>query len=190
MKLFCANCTGQNFIVFTRVDYSVDDQGNKVGGDRSLPPRMQEIPARAQIQFGGELFPGQMSDIVQQLEATFGAYPASDIRTAKAKGQVKMLWQQDKPISAPIMKDVYEHNIGFLSEEGVKRRRTLAVAADRAMADITGAIPDVKQSAVMEVEFEADDEEDPLSPGLVEEGYRVSRSTESAPKRGRPRKFA
>lgn len=190
MKLYVANCTGQNFVVYTRVDYSVDENGNRAGDQRSLPPRMQEVPARMQIQFGGDLFPGQMTEIVQQLEATFAAVHADAIRTAKAKGHVKMVWQQDKPISAAVMKDVYEHNVGYLSADGVRRRKTLALVADRTMSDITGAMQDVKPSAVMEMEFEADGEEDPDVPGLVAEGYRVPRSTETPPKRGTRRKAA
>lgn len=190
-RLYCANCTGQNFVVYTRVDYSVDENGNRAGDQRSLPPRMQEIPARAQIQFGGELYPTQMTEIIKQLEETFGAVHADAIRTAKARGHVKMVWQQDKPITAAVMKDVYEHNVGYLSEDGVKRRKTLALVADRTMADITGAIPDVKQSAVIEVEFEADEDEDPDAPGLVGEGYRVPRSTTPVTKsRSRGRRAA
>lgn len=185
MKLYVANCTGQNFVVYTRVDYSVDDQGNRVGDQRSLPPRMQEVLARAQIQFGGELLPAQMTDIVQQLESTFCAVHADQIRTAKAKGQVKMLWQQDKPIPAAIMKDVYLHNVAHLSADGANRRRTLALVADRTMLDITGAIDGVKPPAIMEVEFEAAEEEDEFAPGLVEEGYRVKRSGAAAAKKGR-----
>jgi hypothetical protein len=151
---------------------------------------MQEIPARMQIQFGGELYPTQMTDIIQQLESTFSAVHADAIRTAKAKGRVKMVWQQDKPISAAVMKDVYEHNVGYLKEDGVQRRKIAALVADRIVSGVTNEYPDVKEPTLMEVEFEADDEEETDTPGLVEEGYRVARSNTTAPKRGRARRAA
>lgn len=190
MKLYVANCTGQNYVVYTRVDWSVDENGNRAGDQRSLPPRMQEIPARAQIQFGGELYPTQMTDIVGQLEQTFCAVHADAIRTAKANGRVKMVWQQDKPITLAVMKDVYEHNVGYLKEDGVQRRKIAALVADRIVSGVTSEYQDVKQPALMEVEFESDEEEDADAPGAVEEGYRVARPVATAPKRGRPRKAA
>ena len=164
----------RNVQINYRLDYTVDDMGNKTS-NRLVPYRTQSIAARQQMQFGSEWHPVQMSDIVGQLERNSGAVHADNIRTAKRMGRVKLIWQQDKPISAAVLRDVVDHNVGILSEQGARRRAGLAIAADQNLASLIGETP-VK----MEMEFESFEEaDDGNAPSLVE-GLRVSRNTPPA----------
>jgi len=184
-KLYVVNATGQQRLINYRMDYTVDDQGRRTS-ERLVPYRTQLIPARQQMQFGGDWAPIQIEDIIQQLEATCGAVHSHEIKHAKTLGVVKLVWQLDKPISQAILKDVVDHNVELLSGQGEIRRRQLALAADATLGQLIGAEP-----AKMEMEFEQV-EEDPDLPGRLTEGLRVKHRAPDAPlpKRSRARRAA
>jgi hypothetical protein len=190
-RLFVVNCTAQIRQVFYRLDFSVDDKGNRIDG-RTQPPKYLEILPGQQVQFGGDLFPTQIEQIVQQLEFGAGAVPMSEIRTAKAKGVVKLVWNQDQPVPRAVCEDVKGHNMGILTDMGTKRRQNLAIVSDyglREIADQNGN----GQSAAFEMEFESVGQEDPgMTAPRLEEGLRVKRGPGGldAPKRSRSRKAA
>lgn len=174
-RLYVVNCTGQNRVVNYRLDFTVDEQGRRTS-ERLNPYKSITIPPRTQVPFGGDLFTTQLEQIVQQLEATCGAVNVNDIRTAKARGPVKMLWSEGKPIALPILKDVVEHNMQALTEIGEERRRRLAMAADVQLAGLIEREP-----PKLEMEFEQV-EDDPDLPGKrLEEGLRIQRRPSPAP---------
>lgn len=175
MRLYIVNCTGQNREINYRLDYTVDDMGRRTS-ERMVPYKKQTVPARQQLQFGGDMVPQQIEEMVSQLEA-LGACPAHEIKTAKAKGPVKLVYQLDKPVSLPILKDVFSHNIEQLSDEGAKRRERLALAADITLGNMLDKTP-----AKFEMEFEQVESDDDL-PGRLEEGLRVRRDDTPAPKK-------
>lgn len=168
MRLYVVNCTGQNRAVNYRLDYTVDDLGRRTS-EKLVPYRTQLVPARQQMPFGGDWHPLQIQDIVEQLEKTHGAVNAINVRTAKRMGVVKMIWQEDKPVSRPICEDVMAHNMGLLSEQGATRRRQLALVADQQLANLID-----KPVAKMEMEFEQVEEDADLPTSRrLEEGLRV-----------------
>lgn len=168
-RLYVVNCTGQNRAVNYRLDFTVDDDGRRTS-ERLVPYKTINVPARQQIPFAGELHPLQISEIVQQLEKTCNAVHLDQIRTAKARGVVKMLWSQDKPIPVTILRDVVRHNTNILSEQGAERRRRLAVAANLQMSEILERSP-----TKFEMEFEQNEQGDDSlpTPEILEEGLRV-----------------
>ena len=173
-KLYVVNCTGQNREIYYRLDYTIDDTGRRIS-ERLVPYRKQTIPARQQVQFGSDWHAVQIQEIIGQLEKTCGAVHVDMVRTAKKMGVVKLIWQLDKPISYPILKDVVDHNAHLLSDQGAARRAQLALAADTNLASILGQEP-----TKMEMEFEQF-EEDPDLPGKLAEGIRVKRDSSPAP---------
>jgi hypothetical protein len=189
-KLYVVNCTAQLRQVFYRLDFSVDEKGNRIDG-RALPPKYIEIPAGAQVQFGGDLFPGQIEQLVQQLEFSCGAVNVNEVRTAKAQGVVKLIWSLDKPVPRPVCEDVKAHNMGTLTQIGVERRRNLAIISDfglQQIAEQNGS----GNSARFDMEFESVGEEDPeMTAPRLEEGLRIERGNQpSSPSKSRRRKAA
>ena len=98
-----------------------------------------------------------------------------NIKTAKAKGQVRLVWQQDKTIPRAICDDVFHHNVHHLSSEGERRRQQMALG-NSATAD--AAIGESAASFAIEVETvtTADDSVDPS----LSAGYRIDKSRANA----------
>jgi hypothetical protein len=173
-RLYVANCTGQNRQVNYRIDYTVDDQGRRTS-ERLVPYKTQTLPARQQQMFGSDWHPVQIQDIVEQLEKSCGAVHSSAVKTAKRMGVVKLIWQEDKPITLPILKDVIEHNMGLLDEQGAARRRQLALVADTQLTQLLDRAP-----PKLEMEFEQVEEE-PDFGAKLEEGIRVNHAAKPKP---------
>ena len=177
MRIYVLNATGQVQIFNYRLDFMVDGEGNRMPGT-AKPYRSLPIPARTQIQLGGDWNPVQGSEIVQQLEAAaVGGVHIQNVKTAKAEGQVRLVWQQDKAIPRAICDDVFHHNVQYLSQEGERRRRQMALANSMSADAAVG-----EQSNAFAVEVETIDEaSDSVDPSLSA-GYRVSkRATPKAP---------
>lgn len=188
-KLYLCNATAQNWEVYFRFDFTVDDTGRKLN-ERNVPPKKIMLHAQQQMQFGGELFPSQVQELVSQLEANCGAVHSSEIRTAKAKGLVKMVWQLDTPIKRPVLEDVVEHNMGYLSADGAARRQRLALASNANLMHLVDTPP---PSVTFEFEQMAEDPDTPadVERSFLAEGLRINQAQQPpAPKRGRPRKAA
>lgn len=173
MRIFVLNATGQHVSFGYRFDFLVDDEGRKIPGT-AKPYRTIPIPARSQIPLGGDWNPVQAQELIQQLERpAAGGVNVSDIRTAKAQGQVRLVWSYDKPIPRAICDDVFNHNVNFLANEGERRRKQMAlansVAADAAIGETSSAF-------AIEVETIEPDEM-AVSPS-IDAGYRVSKRGE------------
>lgn len=174
MRIFVLNATGQHKIFNYRLDYLVDDEGRKLIGSVK-PFRTLTIPARTQIQLGGDWDPVQMGNIVEQLEeAANGGVHVNDVRTAKAKGLVQLVWNQDKSISRAICDDVYSHNIHYLSGEGERRRKQMALA-NSATLDAANT----EQTTSFSVEVETVQESEGSASPSIEAGYRVTKNGQS-----------
>lgn len=182
-KLYVLNATGQQRQINYRLDFKVDDQGRRIS-ERLDPYKSQTIPARQQMQFGPDWYPGQIEEIISQLESTCGAVNAFEIQRAKTLGVVKLVWQLDKPITRAIAEDVVHHNMALLSDQGALRRRQLAIAADNQLAGLIGEEP-VK----VELEFEQVEDDSDL-PGRLAEGLRVKHRAPEAPAPKRSRRKA
>lgn len=185
-RLYVVNATGQNLIVNYRLDFTVDDMGRRTS-EKLVPYKFLQVPARQQVPFGGDWHPMQITEIVQQLEKAYGAVHVSNVRTAKLQGRIKIVWQQDQPVSRAICNDVYRHNIEFLTDQGAERRKNLAVLADMQLTDLIDKTP-----PKMELEFEQMDEDEDI-PGRLTEGVIVQhRPAAPAPtaKRARARRAA
>lgn len=173
-RLYICNATGQNRIVNYRLDYTVDDMGRRTS-ERLVPYKSQLIPARAQVQFGGDFHPMQISDIVQQLELNCGAVHVDAIRTAKKIGVVKLIWSQDRSISKAVCVDVIDHNMGLLTDQGAERRQRLALVIDQQLTNLIEKTP-----PKLEVEFESVGEDSEFHEALAE-GIRVNHATKAPP---------
>lgn len=170
MRIYVLNATGQNQVFNYRFDFLVDDEGRKLVGTPK-PYRTLEIPARTQVQLGGDWNPVQAQELIQQLEnCAVGGVHASNIKTAKAEGQVRLVWSQDKIIPRAICDDVFQHNIQYLAGEGERRRQQMALANS---ATTDAAIGEVSTGFAIEVET-VEASADSVSPRL-EAGYRVNK---------------
>lgn len=185
-RLFVVNCTAQNRQVYYRLDFAVDGNGNRMDA-KTIPPKFLELKAGEQVQFGGDLFPGQVEQLIQQLEEGAGAVGLDEIRTAKAKGVVKLIWSIDKSIPRVICDDVKAHNMGMLTDIGIKRRQNLAIVSDYGLREIASEMGNT-QSTGFEMEFESVGQSDPeMTAPKLEEGLRI-KASDAPPARGRPRK--
>ncbi len=178
MRIYVLNATGQNQLFNYRLDYLVDEKGNRIPGT-ARPYRSLPIPARTQIQLGGDWDPVQATEIIAQIErASCGGVHLMNIKTAKAQGQVRLVWNQDRAIPRAICDDVFHHNVHYLSGEGERRRKQMALA-NNATAD--AAVGETASAFSIEVET-VDQATDSVNPSLSA-GYRVAKNpAPAAPK--------
>lgn len=170
MRIYVLNATGQNTVFNYRFDYLVDSQGNRMVGTPK-PYRTLQIPARTQVQLGGDWNPVQYQELVQQLERpSCGGVHVDAIKTAKAQGQVRLVWSQDRSIHRAICDDVFQHNIAYLSNDGERRRQQMALANS---ATTDAAIGEIASAFSVEVET-IDPSHDSASPTL-DAGYRINK---------------
>lgn len=185
MRIFVLNATGQNTVFNYRFDFLVDGDGNRMPGT-AKPYRALNIPARTQIQLGGDWNPVQYQELVQQLERpACGGVHVNAIKTAKAAGQVRLVWSQDKAISRTIADDVYQHNILYLANSGEERRQQMALANS---ATTDAAIGEVASAFSIEVET-VDASSDSASPSF-DAGYRVNKDRAKSPAKAPARRKA
>ena len=187
-RLYVLNCTAQIRQVYYRLDFAIDGQGNRMDG-KTMTPKYMDIAPGAQVLFGGELLPTQAQEIIQQLEETAGAVAVDQIRTAKAKGVVKLIWSIDKPVPRPVCEDVKAHNMGFLTEMGAERRRQMALASDANLRDQLAEHDIVNNDPIkfeMAIESVGQEDSEMTAPRLAE-GLRVNQNgpTPNKPPRGR-----
>lgn len=193
MRIYIANPTNQPKTVNYRLDYTVDEHGNRTS-QRLLPYRTENIPAGRQVPVGGDLFISQIEEIVKQL-APYGLVAQLEMKTAKARGKVALIFNLDKPVPAAIMKDAQDHNAGVLNTQGADRRRLAAVASNDSLANAVSGqgIPDIKEPKKFEVEFEQMTADENYPDANLADGLKVIRNhakPPAAPKRARARKAA
>lgn len=186
MRIFVLNATGQDQVFAYRLDFMTDEKGNRIPGT-AKPFKTLPLAARMQVPLGGDWDPVQAGEIIRQLESpAVGGVHLMNIKTAKAKGQVRLVWQQDKAIPRAICDDVFHHNVHYLSQEGERRRQQMALG-NNATADAT--IGESSSSFAIEIETvdPADDSVDPS----ISAGYRVKKNAANdAPRTSRRKRAA
>lgn len=180
-RIYIANPTNQAKQVNYRLDYTVDEHGNRTS-QRLLPYKSETIPAGRQLPVGGDLHISQIEEIVKQL-SQYGLVAMLEIKTAKARGKVALIFNLDKPVSMAIMKDAQDHNMGVLDAEGFERRRLAAIASSEALAGTVSGqgIPDVKDPKKFEVEYEQVNEDENYPDANLADGLKVVRAHGKSP---------
>lgn len=117
MKLYIANCTHQNQVVFYRVP-------------ENPSPRQQHIEIGHQIQISGDLNPIQIESIINQLRP-YGMVAVDEID--RTKPFIGMCYAVDKSIKVDFILRAHEHNSKVLTEMGQKYRQEAAVATNNAV---------------------------------------------------------
>jgi len=176
MRIYVLNATGQNQVFNYRFDFLVHGDGRKMIGT-AKPYRSLQVPARTQVQLGGDWDPVQAQELVQQLEASaVGGVHVQNAKTAKAKGLVRLVWSQDKTIPRAICDDVYQHNLAYLAGDGERRRQQMALANS---ATTDAAIGEIASGFAIEMET-VEESSDSASPRL-DRGYRVNKQARPSP---------
>lgn len=189
-KLYVLNPTNQRQQVYYRIDFALDEKGNRIEG-RKLPPKYQIIEPGHQVQFGPEFMPTEVGDVIQQIEESNNAVCVDHIKTAKAKGVVRLVWALDTHITRPICEDVMAHNMDRLSDIGAKRRRAMAINTDYALREIfndpQNELNGQQIGLVMEVESTGQEDPNYTAPRLAE-GLKIQTPADAPePQRGRRR---
>jgi hypothetical protein len=181
-KIYVVNCTAQYVELNYRPEFSLDNKGNRIDG-RNIQAIKHPLQPGQQVVLSRDFTTYQASAVIDQLE-NFGAAHVNDVRTAKAKGLVRLVYSLDAPVPLPVCKDVADHNQGYLTDDGRERRKRLAVAIDHNMRRLSSIATDGEVDAPKtDVTFELVDSVDE-SVGDFEEGYKVADSPRS---RGRGR---
>jgi len=172
-KLFVANATPQNWIIFYRLDFNDDGSPNV----RFTPAKQHPIPSGKQNAIGGDLHISQVESIVKQL-SKYGAIGVTDVQRQRV--YTPLVFNVDKPVPAVIIERVRALNMGVLAQEGAERRRKAAVANNQAIetavqnavANLGGDPNEVKIPGV-ETTFEQV-EQTPAGEKTIAEGVRVT----------------
>lgn len=180
-RLYVVNATGQNRIINFRTEFTIDGEGRRTT-ERNRPYKSVTIPARTQVPFGGDMPISHVKEIIKQLEATCGAVPDVDIQKAKAEGLVKLVYRIDTPIPRAILKDVVDHNLAFLTEQGEDRRRRLAIGATLQLQTVQDPLGQADNVRNVEVEFESvgDTEDTDLVSASLAQGFKVKNAPKSS----------
>jgi hypothetical protein len=177
-RLYVANCTKQNQIVYFRLDFMPDGAVDPRAAMRMLP-RSQPIPTGRQVCLGGDLEIKQIEEVVKQLNR-YGMQGTVDLGRLPRARTVPYLFNIDVPCTVNQIKAVLAHNGGVLRKEGADRRQALAVVAN-ASAEEHGA-------EAFEVSIETED--DAEMGDTIAEGFRIDVNAPPPAKRGpgRPRR--
>lgn len=175
-RIYIANPTNQVKQINYRLDYTVDEHGNRTS-QRLLPYKSETIPAGRQLPVGGDLHISQIEEIVKQL-SQYGLVAMLEMKTAKARGKVNLIFNLDRPVPSAIMRDAQDHNIGVMNDEGSERRRLAAIAGNDALSGVVSGqgVPDVKDPKKYEVEYEQVGEDENYPDANLAEGLRVVRA--------------
>lgn len=183
-KLYVANCTKQNQIVYFRLDFNDD----KTRNTRFQPAKQQQIRPGRQVPLGGEfVHMMQVEDIVKQLTRHGAAFVAD---VPRLKRIAPYLMNIDKPVPEEAIRMVNDINSKTLVAQGRIRRQRAAVVANEAvthavanMAAEEGVEDDVAP-APTDVTFEQLDQSE-AGESRIEEGVHVRPDGEpAAPTRG------
>lgn len=166
-RLFIANVTRQNQVVYYRLDFNPDGTPNL---NRHFQPakRSPAIAPGRQIPIGGDLHVTQITSIVDQLNR-FGMAGANE--TGRLNGFTPYLFNIDQPVPVNAIRAAVRHNDGIRIKEGNVRRENAAVAA----ASVAKT-----EDFTVEIEQEPGESEGPT----LEQGFHVVKDANEVP-RGR-----
>lgn len=160
MKLYIANCTQQNQVVFYRVP-------------ENPSPRQQHIDIGGQVQISGDLNPFQIEAIISQLRP-YGMVAVDEID--RAKPFIGLCYSVDKPVKVDFILRAHKHNADVLTELGKQYRQEAAVATNQA---IEGTLQGQAKLNALDITID----EEPRKDGTAtefSEGVRVTREVDEA----------
>ena len=173
MKLYVANVTAQTHEFLYRL----------IEQTKIL---RQVIPSGRQIQIAGDMNKDEIDYIVGQ-HAKYGMIPADEIsHTKKFHG---LCYSVDKPITAPLLNYLREHNQGELVEQGRELRRIAAIVSNDLLE--TALRENDRPEQITQFEMTIQEDRDIASdlPQLAE-GLRVIRNPNPPAKPARGRRKA
>ena len=186
-KLFVANVSKQNHIIYFRLDY--DKAGQPLGIGIFRPANASPVVGSGrQVQLGGDLHMNQVASIILQL-SVYGAINEDEVK--RTRGRITYICQVDRPVSTEAIRLANNHNNGILEDDGRSRRKRAAVAAN-ASVDLQLQSQMEPQPPVREFDMSVE-QEDQSEHGerRIEEGFRIDHdATSPQPPRGRARRRA
>lgn len=178
MRLYVANCTRQNRIVFFRTEFKTDGSQNQ----RPQPAKQQHIAPGRQVVMGGPALSKEQVAAVEAQLRSLGAVHEKEIGGLRGK-MTPLIFAVDQPVPAKAIARVHGINSGVLVQAGQDRRRKAAIAASETITDrvqdalAQGGVPaDVAEEAKMSFETEQLDRADgDNSTKMIEEGVHIDR---------------
>jgi len=189
-KLYIANCTKHDQIVFFRLDF--DQEGKSVTQIGKMP-KQQDIPRGRQRQIGGDQPMPTIDSIVEQLRP-FGLIGVADV--ARMTKMAAYVFDVDRPVSAEVMRRVHAFNDGVAVMAGKVRRQQAAVAVndqvqklvDQLAAAANVPLPEPLDTGKPAVEFEQIEQSE-NGEKRIEEAYVIDREApQQPPPEARPRR--
>ena len=178
MKLYVAVTVRQKQRIFYRLD--IDPSDGSIRSQAGVLPKHQDIEPGKQAAIGGDLYPGQVDSIIEQLKV-FGLMPADEVN--RLTKLTPYIYSKDRPITRAAIEKAFNHNQAVLSKQGKSRREEAAIAA---------AVAINSDEAKISIEQVTESE---LGGESIAEGYTVDKTApppgEAAKRRrGRPPKNA
>lgn len=161
MKFFIANVGRQKQRIFYRLD--IDPSDGSLRSQIGVLPKHQDIEPGRQEAIGGDLYPGQVDSIIEQLKV-FGLMPAEEVNRLPSTHATPYIYSKDRPVSKAQIDKAFNHNQGILGRQGKSRREEAAIAAAAAI-----------QSDEARISFEQVTESE-LGGASITEGYRVDKT--------------
>lgn len=190
MKLYVANVSTQNQIIYYRLDYTLEGTMDR----RLVIPAKQSpvIPPGRQFPLGGELGQAQVDSIISQL-TPYGLIAESEVPRLKPGRKVTYVCNVDRPVSAETIRLVNDHNRGVKIAAGAEMRKKAAIGASSIVDNVvTEATPPGAPAAPLkefDISVEQEDQS-PLGEKPIAEGLKVDLAAASspAPRGGGPRR--
>lgn len=189
-RLYVANVTRQNRIVFYRLDFNLPGVPSVSYGGRYAPPKQQTIASGRQVAIGGDLNEDALKELMRQLDLA-GAVGTTDVPTLHRRQRPNFIYNIDRPVPSKIMERVYQHNRGVLSAEGHQRRVNAAMAAQEGLMSRLDDTQGTRKPDEFVVEYEQLEDAEGSQSKALGEGVVVSTRAQGEPiPPGRRRKAA
>jgi len=177
MRLYVANCTKQNRIVFFRTEIKKDAQNQ-----RPQPAKQQAIPPGRQVIMGGPALDKEQVATIEAQLRTIGAVSEGEVGGLRGK-VTPLIFSVDQPVPSKSIVRVLGINSGVLVQAGQDRRRKAAIAAGETVTDRVqdalaqqGISADVANEAKMSMEIEQLERAEGDTQGrMIEEGVILDR---------------
>ena len=198
-RLYIANCTAQNCVIYYRMTVKKDGTPDPQAQFRPLPLR-QELRLGTQIVLGGDLHLEQIKVIVEQLERQ-GLVSVENLKTGKVQRRQRITWLYDidKAVPATAIRDAAAHNSSVLIQAGAAFRQRAAIAAQSKVLNATPnaagpTLGEVAPPTEFSVALEQEEDGTPSIGKRLDEGYFISEEggapptdgSEAIGKRGKP----
>ena len=191
MRLYVANCTKQNAIVFYRLDIDKDGKREEAARSQVRAALQVRVGPQRQEPLGGDMHLNQVNSVIDQL-ARHGGIRLENVGDQRRHVAPYVL-SVDRPVPANVMQRVIDDNAAILLHQGFIRRKKAAVAVDKIVKDavesaaIAAGVEEPPEVPPVDVSFEQDEQSE-AGEKVIEEGFRVDRDERAAQARARPAK--